>query len=398
MAIVSEKYLIMVSLNNNNKFYKMIPSEDGKTFTAIFGRVGTSGQKKIYNIKDFDKIYQTRLSHGYIDQTAIMSVSDTDGDNELKEIDNPSVKYIVDRLMGLAKHTIKTNYRLSSGQVTEEMIDEAEELLAKMAMETDHLVFNKLLIKLFETIPRKMTNVIAFTARTDEDIPKILQRESDLLDVMKGQVMISKNQLSQGAPKQGYTLLDTLGLEIRDCTDAELQEIKSHLDPDTRRIFHKAWAVKNSKTDAAFESYCKERNIQKCKFYYHGSRSENWWSIINNGLKLNPTNVVISGKAFGYGIYFAPKARKSYGYTSGRGSYWANGTSSYGYMAIYKVAYGKPYETKSNSGCSSFTEKDIIAKGCNCLHAKAGSYLINDEVIVYNENAATIRYLIELSA
>lgn len=210
MALISEKYLIMVSINNNNKFYKMIPSEDGKSFTAIYGRIGTSGQKKKYKIEDFHKVYQSRLNHGYVDQTAIISVPADDHIGIYKEIDNPSVKYIVDKLMGLARQTVKTNYRISSGQVTEGMIEAAEKIIARMALEKDHLIFNRLLLELFKTIPRKMTNVISFTARTDEDIPKILQRESDLLDVMKGQFMISKKQAGQGTPQKGLTLLDSL--------------------------------------------------------------------------------------------------------------------------------------------------------------------------------------------
>ena len=62
------------------------------------------------------------------------------------------------------------------------------------------------------------------------------------------------------------------------------------------------------------------------KLLWHGSRNENWMSIISNGLILNP-NAVITGKMFGQGIYFAPKSRKSFGYTSYDGSYWARGNS-----------------------------------------------------------------------
>lgn len=133
------------------------------------------------------------------------------------------------------------------------------------------------------------------------------------------------------------------------------------------------------------------------KFFYHGSRSENWWSIINNGLKLNPTNVVITGKMFGHGIYFAPKAQKSAGYTSMQGAYWTKGTSTTGFLAVYKIAYGKPYEVHSfDTKFYSYNEKIMEQNNCNCLHAHAGSMLKNDEVVIYNENAATIRYLIEL--
>lgn len=50
---------------------------------------------------------------------------------------------------------------------------------------------------------------------------------------------------------------------------------------------------------------------------------------------------------FGYGTYFATKAQKSLGYTSLKGSCWASGDSSYAFMGLYDVAYGKPYDAYS---------------------------------------------------
>ena len=47
---------------------------------------------------------------------------------------------------------------------------------------------------------------------------------------------------------------------------------------------------------------------------------------------------------FGYGTYFANKAKKSLGYASIKGSCWANGSDNTGFLGIYKVATGKPYD------------------------------------------------------
>ena len=103
---------------------------------------------------------------------------------------------------------------------------------------------------------------------------------------------------------------------------------------------------------------------------------------------------------FGYGLYFAPRARKSVGYTSLRGSYWAGGHSSYGFMALYEVVYGKPYDVSDNAGLSDMNYEKLQkrAPGCSCLHAHAGRALRNDEVIVYREDQTTIKYLVELKA
>ena len=102
---------------------------------------------------------------------------------------------------------------------------------------------------------------------------------------------------------------------------------------------------------------------------------------------------------FGYGIYYAPKAQKSLGYTSLHGSYWANGNSKSAFMSLMEVAYGKPYDVYSfDRRYYDFNYERLqkVCPGANCLHAHAGSMLRNDEIIVYKEEQCTIRYLVEL--
>ena len=89
---------------------------------------------------------------------------------------------------------------------------------------------------------------------------------------------------------------------------------------------------------------------------------------------------------FGYGIYYAPKAEKSMGYTSF--GYWTRGNSTEGYMALMEVAYGKPYDVHAfDSKYYNFNYDRLqeALPGANCLHAHAGSMLRNDEIIVYKE-------------
>ena len=111
--------------------------------------------------------------------------------------------------------------------------------------------------------------------------------------------------------------------------------------------------------------------------------------LVNNNLKM-----------FGYGLYFAPRARKSIGYTSLSGSYWTRGTSNVGYMALQEVAYGVPYDVHSfDSKYYSFDYKKLRAAkaDADCLHAHAGSMLQNDEIVIYDEAQTTIKYLIEIA-
>lgn len=102
---------------------------------------------------------------------------------------------------------------------------------------------------------------------------------------------------------------------------------------------------------------------------------------------------------FGYGLYYAPKAQKSIGYTSLQGSYWTSGGSKNGFMALMQVAYGKPYNVdRFDSKYYNFNYEALqkACPGANCLHAHAGEMLRNDEIIVYKEEQCSIKYLIEL--
>jgi poly [ADP-ribose] polymerase len=388
---------------NNNKYYKMIPHGDG--WTAEYGRVGASPQKREYSMSQWNSKYNEKVRKGYVDQSELVEdliVTEKKEKSIYSEIENKAIAEIIDRLQSMARKAISDNYTISSNKVTQAMVDEAQDILTSLIEITDVEEFNKTLIKLFTTIPRRMGYVGDYLAESDKDFGRIIQKEQDLLDVMKGQVVqkqvIDEDSESECDIQLDETILEKLGLEFEECDAGDVAKIKVALGSISDR-FYKAWRVSNLKTKQRFENYVKNNEISEIKLLFHGSRNENWWSIINSGLVLKPTNAVITGKMFGYGIYYAPKARKSLGYTSLSGSYWAKGDSSSGFMALMEVAYGKPYDVYSfDSKYYSFDYEKLqqTCKGANCLHAHAGSMLQNDEIIVYKEEQCTIKYLIEL--
>jgi len=67
-------YLVMVTEENNNKFYRMIPDEGGNTFTVEYGRVGNSYvATENYSIDKWDKKLHEKLRKGYVDQTRLVA-------------------------------------------------------------------------------------------------------------------------------------------------------------------------------------------------------------------------------------------------------------------------------------------------------------------------------------
>ncbi len=402
--VKSPVYLVMVTANNNNKYYRMIPH--GDTFSVEYGRVGSSCQKASYSMSQWDKKYNEKVKKGYVDQThlvqdLIQKEEPTTKDG-YKEITNKAIAEIVEKLQSMAKQKIQQNYKVSSQQVTQAMVDEAQKVIDKLMNSTKVKEFNIILLELFGVIPRKMSNVKDYLASNETDFARILKDEQDLLDVMRGQVVqhTVDNSKSEATTKEekGETILEAMGLEFEEVTDEDVAMIKSLLG-DCRDKFYKAWRVKNIKTQKRFDDFVEKEKVSKTKLLWHGSRNENWWSIINTGLVLRPTNAVITGKMFGYGIYYAPKARKSLGYTSLSGSYWARGNSNSAFMALMDVAYGKPYDVHSfDSKYYNFNYERLqqTCPGANCLHAHAGAMLRNDEIIVYKEEQCTIKYLVEL--
>lgn len=401
------RYLVMVTSENNNKFYKQIPVDDN-TWIAEYGRIGSTSTKRTYSMSVWDSKYREKLRKGYEDKSDLIeeTIIKIKGDGvEYREIENKAIAEIVEQLQAMAKKAISENYTVSSASVTQAMVDEAQDLLVYLTKDMTVKHFNEMLLKLFSTIPRRMTEVSRYLAKDKNDFTKIIKREQDLLDVMRTQVVQQAPVVEdENVEKKDVTILEHMGLVFEECDNEDIAKIQMALGSSVDK-FSRAWKVTNLATQKKYDDFVKQEKIKKTKLLFHGSRNENWWSIISTGLVLRPTNAVITGKLYGMGIYFAPKARKSIGYTSLNGSYWAGGHSNVAYMALMEVAYGKPYDVHGyDSRFYGMTYETLqkLQKGANCLHAHAGanmggsSSLRNDEIVIYKEEQCTIKYLVEI--
>lgn len=392
----------MVTENNNNKYYEMIPN--GDNFTVKYGRVGASAQIASYPSNQFQKKYNEKIKKGYVDQTELrkdlVSVDNPKEKQLYKEIENDSVKQLIEFLQKCARQKIADNYTVSSEKVTQAMVDAGQEILNEIANTQVVQDFNALLLKLFNVLPRKMMNVNHYLAESENNFSEIYSREQDLLNVMKGQVVQHKidETTKENKEKVEMTILEALGLEIKPVTKTDEKIILKELG-DLKNKYYMAWKVVNKNTNSKFQNHLsQETKFKNTKLLWHGSRNENWMSIISNGLILNP-NAVITGKMFGKGIYFALQSRKSFNYTSYKNSYWAHGNDDVAFMGLYEVHYGNPYIVADfNSKYYDFDYDKLRNEGdYDCLHADSRKGMLrNDEIIVYKENQLDIRYLVEL--
>lgn len=396
-------FLIFVdATDNHNKFYNMYPQ--GNSFTVKYGRVGGKENVVSYPMYDWDKKLHEKLKKGYIDvsETRKSAISATQT-AQYKEIEDTKINEIVTELIKLAKDAVERNYTISANDVTEEMIDNAQSIIDDLVNETVVFKFNNKLEHLFSILPRKMKSVSDYLVSDASKFASAIQREQSVLDVMRGQVKTADDYKSE-SDNSNIDVLTANGLKMTVATDEEVKEILRLMGDESKHHFSKAWRVVNEKTQKRFDEFVKNNNIKDIRCYFHGSRNENFWSILKSGLVLRPTNAVITGKLFGAGCYFAPRCKKSIGYTSLQGSYWASGASNRAYMAIFEIAYGKPFDVyKDARGYGSFTYEKLqsVCKGANCLHAHRGANmgyntLQNDEIVVYKEEQMTIKYLIEI--
>lgn len=405
--------LIMITPENNNKVYQMTENNDG-TFKAEWGRVGATLQSQNKPMSQWDKVYREKTGKGYKDNTELFVVEGvmTENKSVIKDFlksRSAAVISIVKKLQGWAKGSIQENYTVSSESVTQKQIDRAQSLLndiTKFDLTKKNIdEFNNILIEFFGVVPRKMKKVAEHLVKSDDNLierkNKIITEEQATLDVMAGQVLLNTN-IKETIDEEVVVESDIIqasGLEIVEVTDSKVIDKIKTLMGANKAQFKAAYEVKNINTHIKYDKHISASKNKKEELFWHGSRNENWWSIITTGLLIRPSNAIATGSMWGDGIYFASLFKKSYGYTSARNAYWVKGNSDEAILCLYNVHVGqqKIYKTHT-SDAYKLSYNKINKDGFDSVHAKAGASIINDEYIVYQPQQCTIKYLIIVQA
>lgn len=388
-------YLVMVNPEYNNyKFYKL--EDKGDQILATYGRIGASSHdvfgerthyypKRMYWIKLMEK-----LAKGYRDMSDVYLNDDSVEDNKNAPSNTvpekeSSAEKLYRVLKGYSQHIIKES--CISTNITQSMVSKTKELLNDLYSITDNVDdFNNQLLKILEVSPRRVHQVKDLLAKSILDFENIINREDSLLMAMEAVVE---------GPQKNIKANNSFGkIKVYPATEKQKEQVLKHLGDGLSGKVKNIYRVIHPEHKKRFNEYLNKNNIHKVKQLWHGSRNENWLSIIDNGLLLKP-NAIITGKMFGDGIYFAPSAMKSWGYTSGHNSYWARGNSDTAFMGLYAVAFGKPLDVTAPG---RYTQDILDRQGCNCVYAHTGSYLRNDEIVFYNESAILLNYIVEFNS
>ncbi len=444
--------LVMVTAANNNKYYEMKQISDD-IFSVSYGRVGQRAAINEYSMYQWQSKYREKVRKGYKDVTHLFveelenksSKNDSVNSNyqnslaSWSAIKNGEVRELFRHLTQYAQRSITHNYQVSAADVTMAQVEEAQNILNNLTKKVDFksnkvskkdlenfdtISFNAFLLELYGVIPRKMESVqnylLEYTAGKSiskqilQKARTILTNEQETLDVMRGEVelklqqqkkdTLKTNSLKDKNKENEKTLLDALGIEVsildeKKSKDAvQIKRIKKMMQDEVGK-FVNAYSIKDIAQEQIFTKNLKESKYRTTELFWHGSRNENWLSIFKTGLILRPTNAIITGKMFGYGLYFADKCRKALNYTSLRGSYWTAGNENKAFLAIYEVHTGRQLKIeKYENWCGSMTYEKLkqLNSEADSLFAKGGFDLINNEYIVYKENQCTLRYLVEV--
>ncbi len=395
--------LIMVTAENNNKIYEMREQADD-TFTVQFGRVGAAKSTTTYPMAQWDKKFREKVAKGYVDQTHLYAEKALATD--AATIANPDVRGLMSRLLEFANQSIYQNYVVTAQDVTRKQIDTAQQLLDELAaligVGLDVTAYNSKLLDLFKVIPRKMGKVgqylVAEPPAAPDDLQPLHNRlasEQDILDVMRGQVELAPTD----ADAPPLTLLESLNLTVEPVTDKRVLTLIERMMGRDADKFDAAFSVRQAATQTAFEQYVSGRVNRKTQLLWHGSRSENWLSILKTGLLLRPANAVITGKMFGYGIYFADQFSKSLNYTSLHGSVWANGNQKEAYLGIYDVHVGRQMVVTQHE--AKYQQLDgnglkRLSPNYDSVYAQRGVSLLKNEFVVYHPAQCTVRYIVRI--
>jgi len=129
---------------------------------------------------------------------------------------------------------------------------------------------------------------------------------------------------------------------------------------------------------------------------FHGTRSVNVGGILNEGFRMPKTltNVAITGWAFGCGTYLADDYKKSVGYTSHSGSYWASGgggiNSRKAFMFVCDAIMGNPYVANRTHPYTAPPDRH------HSISSAAGVFA-NNEYVIFDPKQINLRYLVEFS-
>ncbi|QKF93721.1 polyADP-ribose polymerase with WGR domain [Fadolivirus algeromassiliense] len=446
---------------NKNKFYIMQLIKNGSNYTLgiRYGRTGEPGKaytdahaSEADGIAAFQKQFKTKTGNAWGTKNFVKKankyfMSEVSYEDELKNIpvtpatipDSKLDKRVQDLIKMLSDVNMMQNAlvnleidtkKLPLGKIKQSQLDKANDVLSKIQPLLVDITGKKGNV---EELKQQLVSLssdfytllpMAFGRRKPPVIntDEMAQKYHDVLDELRN--MVIAVQMTENV-KSGENPLDSIYNDINttinplDRNSQMWKEIEKYV-ANTHGPTHNykleiidIYEIEQFGKRQKFEEHCK--NIQNRTLLYHGSGMTNWISIMKNDLLLNPQkvnkNVIITGKMFSDGIYFASAITKSFGYVR------SDASNGIGCLALAEVGLGKIgkrtqadyYITKSSlakekcdsiQGVGKYTPgsnvniNNLIIPNGKLVDSKVNGSLLYDEHIIYDSNQQFIRFLI----
>lgn len=439
----TEEYSVLMCANvsgNNNKFYCIELQKNASDNYRIFTHYGRLGMTDTFDVreefddgspldkntavKEYTKILKKKLRgkkmDGYVEKYEVVETDNPSvGSDNLrqKKIDAPTVvssstteqevSYLVNQIFEENIHNIQNlvdialtdnGFETPLGPLTGKHLDKAKEPLSiikeliQKGVQDDNTDLLEANTYFFSLIPHKFgSRISSYDLITSNE--KLLDKYN-LLETMKSAVDMGSNL--QSSSNDRYS---ALGVDIRLLRDKIEQERITDYLLSTRASNHTGLSVYGMKVKNIFDitiPFERKRFIDKGlsvgnkQELFHGSRNGNILSILKNGLMIFKSHPTKAGDMFGPGLYFADSSTKSANYSSG---FWGGVRNKYNsnFMFLADVALGNIKEERSSKYYTEAPAGYHSVKGCK------GSYLYNNEFIVYKPEQATLKYLVEFT-
>jgi len=183
--------LVMVTEENNNKYYEMI-YEGGSSFTINYGRIDLTKTTLTKPYGKWNSIYNEKVKKGYKDVTHLVSVEVTENktksDSSLKKLDDDFVERFLTLMKNYTDKLVTKTYSVKFDKVSKAQLDKAQSIINDLvelskATKIDEKAINKNLIELYSSIPRHMKKV-QHHLLPSIDLAKSLEQEQDNLDAI----------------------------------------------------------------------------------------------------------------------------------------------------------------------------------------------------------------------
>lgn len=360
---------------NSNKFYNM-EQINSNEFKCTYGRVGKRPTEHIYSMSKWNSKFNSKLRKGYKDITELKNSSSLSASVSA----NSDFQEFYDIFSVYTRQSIRANYVVDG--CTQQQMNEAQSIIDRITQLKNLDNINDSLIELFKVIPRSMDKVQDYLITDWTDLNNIVAREQNSLDGMASNIIMSTSD--------PYQSLGLLGFKKK-------RQFKKVTDQIKKTLGYERYSIANiyevtHKNKTIFDDWVSKQENKSTQHLFHGTRNPNIFHILDSGLMIRPSNAaVISGAAYGDGVYHSNHAAKSFNYT---------GRDSDAIFFIQEVHMGNPFVYKGwyREGKSlsrrNMNYEYLKPRGYDSLYVEAGDGLLNSEYIVYNEQQTVTTHLI----